>query len=101
MKDAGLDKELKESLRGGLRRYLAEIGPLADDEKKGLRRWVAAGNSAYENPYSICDYSGRPLDFIEGCRTAAILWEEHLEAGLEGSAETDEGWGSHDDDPPF
>ena len=68
LKPKVLEKELKAALRKELKEYLVVIGSLTGDEKKGLREWVAAGNSVNENPYMLCEESGCPMDFINGCR---------------------------------
>ena len=68
MKIKRLEKQLKSILQKDLKRYLESIGPLTGDENVELREWVRAGNSVSNNPYHICDESGWPMDFINGCR---------------------------------
>ena len=69
VKTARLDKTEKAFLREELREYMLAAGDLTADEKTDLRRWVSDGNSCYDNPCLLCDESGRPMDFISGCRT--------------------------------
>lgn len=66
-------KEVKDALQKELRQYEAAIGCLAPDERKELREWVAAGNSANGNPYCYADESGYPLGFVEAARLAADM----------------------------
>ena len=51
-----------------LEAYLLAVGGATEDEMHDLKRWVARGHGIYDNPCSICDGSGRPMDFINGCR---------------------------------
>ena len=70
MKTKWLKKELKAALRKELKEYHGKMGFLTEDEKKGLREWVAAGNSVNSNPDMLCYESGWPMDFINGCRVS-------------------------------
>jgi len=38
--------------------YLLTVNGVTDDEERDLREWAAAGNSVYDNPYSIYNSSG-------------------------------------------
>jgi len=69
MKAVKLDREYKAMLRRNRDDYLLRIGPLTKEEKKELYEWVAAGYSVYDNPYTLYDDSGGPMDFINGLRT--------------------------------
>ena len=53
--------------------YLLTVDAVAQDELDALNRWVAGGGSVYDNPYSLYDDSGLPMDFINGCRIAQDL----------------------------
>ena len=55
--------------------YLLTVDDIAEDETDSLKEWIADGNSVYDNPYSLCDGSGRPMDFINGCRTGIEMAE--------------------------
>ena len=48
--------------------YMLTVGDITEDEGRALEKWVEAGKSIYDNPYYICDGSGSPMDFINGCR---------------------------------
>jgi len=98
-----LDLELISALREELRRYLAavEAGPLTEEEKADLCEWVADGNSVYDNPYYLCDDSGRPMSFIEGCRFAEWMREEYEDSFGKEPETADVGWDANDEDSPF
>jgi hypothetical protein len=55
--------------------HMHAIGDITEDERRSFRAWLAAGNRIYDNPYSLYDESGRPMDFISGCRIGADMWE--------------------------
>ena len=65
------EKAVKLFLRNELREYMLIAGELTAEEKVDLRKWVSQGNSCYDNPYALCDESGRSMDFISGCRMTA------------------------------
>jgi hypothetical protein len=62
------EREEMAYLRRELKKYEASIDGLTPDERKGLRDWVAAGNSPYDNPYYYAGDDGGPLCFIETMR---------------------------------
>lgn len=59
--------EAQELLSEQLKRYESSI-QMTKEEKKELRKWVAAGNSPYENGDYIYDENGWPLDFVRASR---------------------------------
>ena len=63
-------KYIKDFLRRELKEYEAWIGDMTDEERKGLRKWVADGCSPYENPCLFCDDDGHAMDYIEAIRIA-------------------------------
>ena len=75
MKAKSLKKQLKSILHKYLKEYLRSVEPLSEDEKIELYEWVAAGKSVKSNPYFICDESGWPMDFINGIRIGADMFE--------------------------
>jgi len=56
--------------------YLLTIVGITDDEMHDLEEWVAGGHSVYDNPYLICDESGRLMDFINACRLDVEISED-------------------------
>lgn len=48
--------------------YLLTVDGATEDERRKLKEWVADGNGVYDNPYSLFDEYGNPMDFINGCR---------------------------------
>ena len=66
-------KQLQEQI---VEIYLLTVDNITEDEKRGLCEWVAVGNSVYDNPYSLYDDSGRPMDFINGCRIGIQMTED-------------------------
>ena len=79
--------------------YLLNIEGITEAERRELIEWIAAGNGAYDNPCSLCDGSGRPMDFIKGCRTALEMATDQLSFfGVDPNAANGGGW---DDDLPF
>jgi hypothetical protein len=56
--------------------YLLTVNGITEDEKHDLWEWVAAGNSVYDNPYSLFNDSGCPMDFINGCRIGIEMAED-------------------------
>jgi hypothetical protein len=78
---------------------LHTIAEITKEERYDLREWVAAGNSVYDNPYSIYDDSGQPMDFINGCRFEAEMTEEQFRSlDIEPEDIDDGDW---DDELPF
>jgi len=66
-----------KQLRGQIMEtYLQTIDSIAEREMADLLRWVYSGRSVYENPFLIYNESGRPMDFINGCRAAFEMDEE-------------------------
>jgi len=60
------ENEIKEYLQNELAEYLLHKSyGLTKQKKKELREWVGGGNSVYENPYKICDGSGREMNYID------------------------------------
>ena len=56
--------------------YLLTFDEITKCEKRDLQQWIAAGNSIYDNPYSIYSSSGCPMDFINGCRLGIEMAED-------------------------
>jgi len=73
--------------------YLLTVDEISEDEIHGLKKWVASGNSIFENPYMIFDESGSQMDFINGCRVGLDMPRSPL--GYFGSGNWD------DEDLPF
>jgi hypothetical protein len=81
--------------------YLLTIGDITESEMEDLHEWVAAGRSVYDNPCFIYDESGRPMDFINGCRAAFEIDEdENPSSFVFGDPDAVDGRGL-DDDLPF
>ena len=70
--------KIKAILRRELDEYMSAAHDLSADEAMALRGWVATGNSVYDNPHSLCDESGRAMDFIGASRLWDNFAEEHL-----------------------
>jgi hypothetical protein len=70
-------KEIRYSLRDLLEEYEA-ITPMTGSERGELYKWVADGNSPYENPSLYYDESGWPMDFIAAKRLVEDLTEQML-----------------------
>jgi len=80
--------------------YLLTVdGGVTEGEENDLREWVADGNSVYENPYCLYDDSGRPMDFINGCRTGIEMAEDPSRFFKAWPYVVDDG--DCADDPPF
>ena len=60
-------EEEKEFLTELLKQYKSEM-PMSDEVRKELHKWVAAGNSPYENG-SMCYGAGGLIDFITAFRS--------------------------------
>jgi hypothetical protein len=80
--------------------YLLTIDDVTEDERNDLDEWLARGYSVYDNPYTIYDETGQPMDFISGCRVGLDMCQNpgdyFGDLGTEGS---DYDWG--DEDMPF
>lgn len=77
--------------------YLLTVDGVTEDEKRAFREWVEAGNSIYDNPYSLYNESGCPMDFINGCRNGSELAAKPYEfLGCEYGG-PDDGWDGEDD----
>jgi hypothetical protein len=51
---------------------------LTAEEKYRLRKWIAEGNDAADNPWLMAGEDGRPLDFITALRDMLSLEAEHM-----------------------
>jgi len=71
------DGDVREALQHELALFEASFGKFKPYERKGLREWVACGNSVFDNPYYLYDDSGWPMDFVSAKRTAALLAAEN------------------------
>lgn len=69
-----VSEECKELLVGQLEKYKSET-EMTKEERKELHKWVAAGNSPYDNGDYIYSDNGWPMDFVHACRFV----EEQLE----------------------
>ena len=54
--------------------YLLTVDDVTEQEKRGLEDWIAGGNSVFDNPYSVCNGSGLPMDYINGCRVGFDMY---------------------------
>jgi hypothetical protein len=91
-------KRLQEQI---LDTYLLTVDDITESEMEDLLEWVAAGRSVYDNPCFVYDESGRPMDFINGCRAAFEIDEEENPFNFicgETDAVDGSGWS---DDLPF
>jgi hypothetical protein len=55
--------------------YLLTIDDVTEDERRDLDEWVAQGYSVYDNPYTLYDERGQPMDYINGCRVGLDMAE--------------------------
>ena len=79
--------------------YLLTIDNITESEMQDLHEWVASGNSVYDNPCLMSDESGRPMDFINGCRMAFEMANDtSIFFGDEPDSVDGGGW---DDELPF
>jgi hypothetical protein len=69
----------EEYLQNEHKEYIGNTFGLTKKEKKELLKWVKGGNSVYENPYSMSDEYGRPMDFIDVMRVGKELMKEYLQ----------------------
>lgn len=67
-------QENREILKEQLKKYEKETA-MTSDERKELHKWVAAGNSPYDNGDYIYSDNGWPMDFVHAMRFV----EEQLE----------------------
>jgi len=72
------DKAFKALLRAEMEEYMITIGELTATEKQDLRRWVADGNSVHDNPCSLYDEDGHPMDYINAVRVNAEMYEDYI-----------------------
>jgi len=94
-----LKLKIKQLQRQIVGTYLLTVDDITEGEMKALLNWVAAGNSVYDNPCSLYDGSGRPMDFINGCRMAQEMAENPSSFFGGGPDDVDDGsWGG---DLPF
>jgi len=93
-------KEIEDFECRELREYLETVGDITAEEKKGLRKWIAAGYSVYDNPYSLYYGSGFPMDYIEGVRTGNDMMK-HPEDYFGGESLESESKLVTEDDVPF
>ena len=63
-------KDIKGHLRRELSEYEAEIGDMTAKERKELRKWIAGGRSAYDNPHLLHGEGGAVMDYINAARIA-------------------------------
>ena len=47
------------------------------EERRRLRKWIADGNDAADNPWLMAGEDGRPLDFITAGREMLDLKGQH------------------------
>ena len=66
-------KEIKNELRKQLKQYEVAVGDITPKERKALRKWVADGNSVYDNPYWLAGEDGNSLCFIAAIRLVVEL----------------------------
>lgn len=78
--------------------YLLTVSDVTEDEKHAFREWVAAGNNIYDNPYSLFNESGCPMDFINGYRLGSMMFDNPSEFF---GCEPDDADGGWDDELPF
>lgn len=72
------DDEIHEMLQRELEQYEAKIGKITPYERRGLRGWVASGNSVNDNPYDLYSEDGSPMDFITAKRVFPSLADDIL-----------------------
>ena len=63
-----INKDIQAFLQEELRKYEVTIGDMTVEERMELRKWVADGNSPYENPCLLCEENGCPMDYIHAAR---------------------------------
>jgi hypothetical protein len=66
-------REIKNELRRQLKQYEVAVGDITPEERKALRKWVADGNSVYDNPFWLAGEDGNSLCFIVAIRLVVVL----------------------------
>ena len=95
-----LKLKIKRLQRPIVETYLLTVGDITEDEMHALKEWIADGNSIYDNPYALCDGSGRPMDFINGLRTELdMYWNPSDYFGDAEPERSSDGW--NDANPAF
>lgn len=74
-----LEKEIEGFLCHELKEHENSIGCMLEDEREGLREWVASGNSAHDNPFFMAFYNGGPMDYISAVRACKEVYEQRAE----------------------
>jgi hypothetical protein len=72
-----VDKEIRYILLEDLNKYETAT-VMTDSERDELYKWVADGNSPYDNPSLYYTESGWPMDFIEARRFGEDSMEQML-----------------------
>lgn len=90
-------KDVRDYLQNELRKYKSEIGRLTTKERRELREWVIAENSAYDNPYHFAGESGWPLDYITSIRIVQDMRQNPEIYGIGSEPKTYD----HNDELPF
>jgi len=80
--------------------YLLTVDDVTEYEKHDLKEWIAGGNSVFDNPYSIYNGSGLPMDFINGCRVGFDMYCNPSDF-VEGAASEGSCGNWDNDDLPF
>ena len=75
-------RKIKNELRRQLKQYEVAVGDITPEERKALRKWVADGNSVYDNAWWIADEDGNPLCFIEAFRLISDMLNHPEDYGL-------------------
>ena len=95
-----LKLKIKRLQRQIVETYLTTIDGVTEEERNDLYEWVAGGDSVYDNPCSIYDESGQPMDFINGCRMALDMYLNRSDCfGGAGPEWADGNW--DEEDLPF
>ena len=81
--------------------YLLTVEDVTEDEKRGLNDWVARGYSVYDNPYTIYDERGQPVDYINGCRAGLDMAENPSRYFGDAAASERAGDDGDDDELPW
>jgi hypothetical protein len=55
--------------------YLLTVADVTEEERRDLNEWVNRGYSVYDNPYTLYDERGQPMDYINGCRAGLDMAE--------------------------
>ena len=70
-----VEPEKREYLLQLLDKYESTYA-MTKGERQELYKWVAQGNSPYDNSSLIADESGYPMDFVSALRAEKDLYEE-------------------------